>query len=149
MVEGRGAAARALALAGRQACGKLDCAMRLRHNHRQMGVGALKDSTMRVRDCTIAYTHYELWEPHDVNMLHESASGSDSTCSWGARCCAARRWFSSRRGAGAGDTHGTQVAATPLLHGAARLDAAAGIAVRVEARHSDLAARTKPLKSFA
>ena len=81
MTESRGAVGRAMALAGRQTFAGFEDVIRLRRIHRQQGVDAFKESTMRLRDAAITYEDYKLWKTHEVDALHESVPGSASPCS--------------------------------------------------------------------
>ena len=62
LVESGGAAARSMALAGRQVFNSFEDVVRLGRIYRQKGVDAFKDSTMRLRDSVITTTDYDLWK---------------------------------------------------------------------------------------
>ena len=80
LVESGGAAARALALAGRQAFAAFEDVIRLRRIHRQKGVDAYKGSTMRLRDVAITVDDYDLWKTHELDSLDW-----DKPCPWEGR----------------------------------------------------------------
>ena len=69
LMESGGAVARALALAGRQTFAAFEDVIRLRRIHRQKGVDAYKDSTMRLRDVAITVDDYDLWKTHELDSL--------------------------------------------------------------------------------
>ena len=139
MTESRGAVGRAMALAGRQTFAGFEDVIRLRRIHRQQGVDAFKESTMRLRDAAITYEDYKLWKTHEVDVLHESVPGSASPCSWkGGEALHREALVLVPENAAAGKVNGKQLAARAPLHGAARPASAEGIVVRIEARHSDL-----------
>ena len=58
LIESGGAAARSMALAGRQVFNAFEDVIRLRRIRRQKGVDAFKDSTMRLRDSAITAQDY-------------------------------------------------------------------------------------------
>ena len=60
LIERSGPVARATALAGRQTCAQFEDVIRLRRIHRQKGVDAFKESTMRLRDAAFTKGDYEL-----------------------------------------------------------------------------------------
>ena len=126
-----------MALAGRQTFAGFEDVIRLRRIHRQQGVDAFKESTMRLRDAAITHEDYELWKTHEVDVLHESVPGSASPCSWkGGEALHREALVLVPENAAAGKVNGKQLAARAPLHVAERLASAEGI-VRIEARHSD------------
>ena len=82
LVESGGPVARATALAGRQTFAMFEDVIRLRRIHRQKGVDAFKESTMRLRDAAITKEDYDLWKTHELGTLHGSGPGSASLCPW-------------------------------------------------------------------
>ena len=82
LIERSGPVARATALAGRQTFAQFEDVIRLRRIHRQKGVDAFKESTMRLRDAAITKEDYELWKTHELDTLQGSAPGSASPCPW-------------------------------------------------------------------
>ena len=149
LVEGGGAAARAVALAGRQTFAKFDDVVRLRRIHRQKGVDAFKESTMRLRDAAITREDYELWKTHELDVLQESGPGSASHCSWeGSENLLREAVVLVPENAAAGKVNGKQLAARAPLHGTAGSSSAAGVVVRIEARHNNPRGKHKPADDF-
>ena len=77
LIESGGAAARSMALAGRQVFNSFEDVVRLRRIYRQKGVDAFKDSTMRLRDSAITTADYALWKTHEVDDM-----STDMVCPW-------------------------------------------------------------------
>ena len=77
LVGGSGSAATSLALAGRQTFNSFEDVIRFRRIHRQKGVDAFKDSTMRLRDVANTVEDYDLWKTHELDSLDP-----DGECSW-------------------------------------------------------------------
>ncbi len=136
--EAGGAVARAMALAGRQTFAGFEDVIRLRRIHRQKGVDAFKESTMRLRDVAITQEDYELWKTHEVDALCETAPGSASACSWeGGEALLQEALVLVPENAAAGKINGKRLAARAPLHGAEPPASATGVVVRIEARHND------------
>ena len=74
LIESGGAAARSMALAGRQVFNNFEDVFRLRWIYRQKGVDAFKDSTMRLRDSAITVEDYAQWKTHEVDDVSPDSS---------------------------------------------------------------------------
>ena len=70
----------------------------------------------------LAHEDYELWQTHEVGVLHESVPGSASPSSWaGGEVLLREALVLAPEDAVVGAVGGAQLAASPPLHGAARL----------------------------
>ena len=67
LVERPSTGLRGLALAGQKLLYSFSDVLRLRRIHRQKGVDAFKESTMRLRDAAITVEDYELWKEHELD----------------------------------------------------------------------------------
>ena len=133
-----GAPVRAVAMAGRRTFAEFQDIIRLRRIHRQKGVDAFKESTMRLRDAAITKEDYDLWKTHEIDVIDESVPGSASPCSWeGGESLLRDAVVLVPENAVSGKVNGKQLAAKAPLHGEARPASAAGVVVRIEARHND------------
>ena len=56
-----------MALAGQKTFTEFEDVLRLRRIHRQKGVDAFKESTMRFRDAAITREDYALWKTHELD----------------------------------------------------------------------------------
>ena len=149
MSEAGGAVARAVALAGRQTFAGFQDIIRLRRIHRQKGVDMFKESTMRLRDAAITKEDYDLWKTHEVDVLDESGPDSSSPCAWeGGESLLRDALVLVPENAASGKVNGKQLAARAPLHGEARPASAAGVVVRIEARHSDPRGMSKTADDF-
>ena len=138
LVEAGGPVARAAALSGRQTFATFEDVVRLRRIHRQKGVDALKESTMRLRDAAITKEDHELWNTHEISAVQESGPGSTSSRPWpGGESLVREAAVLVPENAAAGKINGKQLAARAPLHGAPGSASAAGVVARIEARHSD------------
>ena len=127
-----------MALAGRQTFAQFEDVIRLRRIHRQNGVDAFKESTMRLRDAAITKEDYELWKTHELDKLWGAGQCSASPCPWqGGGALVSEAVVLVPENAAAGKINGRQLAARALLHGAPGSASASGVVVRIEAGHSD------------
>ena len=134
LIERSGPVARATALAGRQTFGLFEDVIRLRRIHRQKGVDAFKESTMRLRDAAIIREDYELWKTHELDALLGAGPGSASPCPWeGGDSLASEAVVLVPENAAAGKINGKQLAGRAPLYGAPGSASAAGVVARIEA----------------
>jgi len=142
--ESGGAAARSMALAGRQVFNTFEDVIRLRRMHRQRGVDAFKDSTMRLRDSVITIEDYALWKTHEVDDVSPEAA-----CPWpGGEHLLREAVLLVPKNAPAGKINGNQLAARAPLHGEPGPASSGHVAVRCEARHSHGRGETRKAEEF-
>ena len=132
LIESAGAAARSMALAGRQAFDTFEDVIRLRRTFRQKGGDAFKDSTMRLRDSAIITKDYALWKTHEVDDVRPEAA-----CPWpGGEHLLPEAVLLVPENAPARKINGNQLAARAPLHGEPGPASSGHVVVRCEARHS-------------
>ena len=132
LTESGGATSRAMALAGRQTFTTFEDVLRLRRIHRQKGVDAFKDSTMRLRDAANTLEDYELWKTHELDSLDPEVD-----CPWeGGENLRREALVMVPENAPAGKINGMQLAARAPMHGAPGPASAANVVVRCESRHN-------------
>ena len=69
IIESGGPSAHSMTLAGRQTFNTFHEVIRLRCIHRQKGVDAFKDSTIRLRDAANTVDDYELGKTHELESM--------------------------------------------------------------------------------
>ena len=77
VIESGGAAARSMALAGRQVFDNFEGAVRLRLIYWQKGDDAFKDFSTRLRDAAITTEDYDLWKTQEIDD-----ASLDADCQW-------------------------------------------------------------------
>jgi hypothetical protein len=132
IIESGGANAKVLALAGRNTFNAFEDALRLRRIHRQKGVDAFKDSTMRLRDAAITVDDYHLWKSHEIDSVDPGVE-----CPWsGSEHLQNEAVILVPENGPAGKINGQRLAARAALHGEPGSASSTEIVVRCEARHS-------------
>ena len=144
LIESGGAAARSMALAGRQVFNAFEDVIRLRRIYRQKGVDTFKDSTMRLRDAAITTEDYALWKTHEVDDVSPEAQ-----CPWvGGEHLLREAVLLVPENAPAGKINGNQLAARAPLHGEPGPASSDHVVVRCEARHSHGRGETRKADEF-
>ena len=144
VIESGGAAARSMALAGRQVFHNFEGVIRMRRIYRQKGVDAFKDSTMRLRDSSITIEDYDLWTTHEIDDV-----SLDAACPWpGGQHLLSEVVVLAPENALAGKINGKQLAARASPHGEPSSASSGHAVVRCEARRSQGRGETRKADDF-